>query len=523
MPKDTLIAFYDLEVSPISFDFAVFLILAEFRRRQIAVRHLQVVVVHGGGDGFRQDDAGYDTQNKRWRLQNIIIPLTSLLEATVALNICSNLNAARNIKEAHTGPVFPDGYTIEEPVSEFFLSSIIAASTNGEQLPSFQAPTQARAYMRHWLNKRTKGLRPVTITLRESSYDKARNSKVKEWLEFAKRLDKKRFCPVIVRDTEKCFETQSGRFEGLIQCDIASVNLLLRMALYEESWLNLIVPNGPSELCRLSNSIRYLYFKVVDDSTATTSKLIVASQGIEIGGQMPFATPFQELVWEQDNLETIERHFNKMVLRIETEGEQIQQRDGFQPRRNPMETAVQLQMTGRPEAAVTIYQEILKKDPKNADAWHFLAIIAQQAGRLETAERMVLKAIELRNNSANFFVTASRIERDLNKFEEALQAIQSAIALNTKDADAHADLAELLLKINEQQKSEVAMMRALKLAPSSVELCERAAKLLQTSGNINESINFYRRAVDLREELRRYAIEQSKHMSEIPQLTLETP
>jgi len=67
------------------------------------------------------------------------------------------------------------------------------------------------------------------------------------------------------------------------------------------------------------------------------------------------------------------------------------------------------------------------------------------------------------------------------------------------------------------------MMRALKLEPSSVELCERAAKLLQANGNINESINFYRRAIDLREEMRRNANEQSKHMPEIPQITLETP
>ena len=522
MPEDSLTAFYDLDVSPISFDFAVFLFLAEHHRCQIGAKHLHVVIVPGSADGFREDDAGYDTQNKRWRLQNIIVPLIALLDANVGLEICPTRDTAKIIEQSHNGPVFPVGYTSKEPIAEFFLSSAIAASARGERLPSLQAPSQARAYIRRWLDDRIGGLRPVTITLRESSYNEARNSKIDEWLAFAKRLDPERYCPIIIRDTEKCFDAQSGPFEGLLQCDLASLNLPLRVALYEESWLNLMVPNGPSELCRLSNSIRYLYFKVVDEAAATTSKLIVASQGLEIGGQIPFAASFQELVWENDDLEIIERHFATMAQQIEDAGEKAQRPEILGSKRDPIETAVQLQMTGRAEDAVTIYQKILKSNPKNAEAWHFLSIIAQQAGRLETAEKMVFKAIELRKDNSNFFVTASRIERELEKYEKALQAIRSAIAIDANDAGAHADLAELLQYKNERQKAEAAMMQALKLAPGSVELYERAAKLLQASGNIAESVNFYRRAIDLREEMRRTAHEQSKHMSEIPQITLET-
>ena len=39
--------------------------------------------------------------------------------------------------------------------------------------------------------------------------------------------------------------------------------------------------------------------------------------GFKIGGQMPFATPFQRLVWEDDTLQVIEHEFIKLVHQIE--------------------------------------------------------------------------------------------------------------------------------------------------------------------------------------------------------------
>ena len=43
-----LTAFYDLEVAPISFDFSVFLVLAENQRRQLEAESLRVVIAPVG-------------------------------------------------------------------------------------------------------------------------------------------------------------------------------------------------------------------------------------------------------------------------------------------------------------------------------------------------------------------------------------------------------------------------------------------------------------------------------------------
>ena len=87
---------------------------------------------------------------------------------------------------------------------------------------------------------------------------------------------------------------------------------------------------------------------------------------------------------------------------------------------DPMDLAVRLQMTGRLEDATSIYQKIVQDDPENADAWHLLGIIAHQAGRTEVAEKLVLRALAIKDEQANYYVTISHILRDLDRPDEAV-------------------------------------------------------------------------------------------------------
>jgi tetratricopeptide (TPR) repeat protein len=520
MSNQALFAFYDLEVSPISFDFSVFLILAEMQRRRSNHDELRVVIVPGTQDGFRAENTAYSTNNKRWRLYNIILPLTALLEQDVAIDLCTDRDAARELFTQAVGAVFPLGYTIDEPVADFFLSSLIAASARDEIIPSYRADPQASAYMAEWLESHTEGRKPVSITLRKSSYNETRNSNLDAWLEFARSLDKSVYCPVIVHDTEEVFKSLPDAFDNFLSCPIVSVNLQLRMALFEQSWLNLIVSNGTSELCRLSDRARYLYFKVVVEGEDSASNLLVASQGIEIGGQLPHASKFQRMIWKSDDADVIKQEFLAMAQLIKGDTPSIETSSINKAKRPPIETAVQLQMTGRFEEATSIYQDILQKDPENSDAWHFLAIIAQQAGQIEAAEKMIHRAINLNQAQSNYFVTLAQLEQDLGNSSKAIEALKTALSINPDDAGAYANLAELMFQAGERAQSESLMMRALQLAPATVEFYERAAKMLEKSDNIAEAVKFYQKAIEVREQMLATTRENTRHMSEIPQVSL---
>jgi hypothetical protein len=125
-----------------------------------------------------------------------------------------------------------------------------------------------------------------------------------------------------VPDTAQVFGGIPGEFAGLPIFTEAAVAVGLRMALYERAYLNLGVNNGPMGLCWLNQQTRYITFKILSEAAAQTTADYMQFLGFEIGRSLPFATPWQRWVWEEDTLEVIERAVGEMMplLRSESSG-----------------------------------------------------------------------------------------------------------------------------------------------------------------------------------------------------------
>lgn len=524
----SLTAFFDLQVCPITFDFVVFAALAEMDRVRRNCATIHFVIVPGDKDGFRDDDLAYDLSQKQWRVLNIVLPGCWLFGPHVLVSVCHSREEALQIEERSDGPIFPDSYSVHRPVGDFLWSGVTSAAACGEPIPHVRPSSQATGFIRTWLEKRTDGKRPVTITLRESSHGPVRNSKIDDWITFANTLDAETYCPVFVRDTERFGEPPIDALNNFLICEAASLHIDLRVALYEQSWLNLFIPNGPGVLGMLSRNIRFVMFKMVTEEFVNTSTAHIQSLGFKIGGQMPQATPFQRLVWEPDDLDVIEREFAAMADRIDAGDADFNAGSGDHPyfvaenQEDPMEVALRLQVTGRLEEATAIYQDIVGKDPDNADAWHLLGLIAHQADRPEAAEKMILRAIGLTGGQANYFVNLAAVLKKSGRWEEAANCLWRAVALSPNDAGAHADLAELLAENAEGDKAKSAMLKALKLKPGSIELCERAGQLFHNSGDIEIAANLYRQALDLRRKAAQRHTEAREQLPELPVQTLKT-
>ena len=80
----TLYAVYDLSISPISFDFSAFLIVAERERRARKLDTLFVIIVPKGIFDDHHDNKQYDRIHASWRIQNILVPLTGPSPVAVA-------------------------------------------------------------------------------------------------------------------------------------------------------------------------------------------------------------------------------------------------------------------------------------------------------------------------------------------------------------------------------------------------------------------------------------------------------
>src|SRR5262245_1022964 len=183
----------------------------------------------------------------------------------------------------------------------FTLQDIVAAARAGEQVPMLQPSELARQTVKAWFPDGAR--RPIVITLREADHWPHRNSNIEAWVRFARDLQMQGERVVFVRDTAKTMEA----LYGFTLCPAASVNVDVRMALYERARCNLLVSNGPCGLCFFSD-VPYLYFlEISEDDPHPPNRpgFWPKRNGIPEGGQLPWSKPWQRFIWQSDTYENL--------------------------------------------------------------------------------------------------------------------------------------------------------------------------------------------------------------------------
>jgi hypothetical protein len=319
--SDTLYAFYDLGVAPVSFDFLWFLVGAELERQRRVLQWIHTVIVSGPHGGLRKETGDLEKyitpQERRARVNTLLVPACTLLPNISGVTVAGSRHQAELLVKLAGANVFPTRYEPAFPRYPGPQEPLRAAREEGAKVGVLRATAVDLAAVDDWLAAHGCGSRVVTITLRGYDYVPARNSNVAAWTEFARGLDPARFSIVFVPDTAQCF---TGRFAELEDFPVFSEAALLpglRMALYQHAYLNLGVNNGPMGLCWLNDQTRYITFKMLSPAAPQTTPEYMKFLGFEIGKSLPFATASQQWVWEEDDLETIGRAFEAMVQRLE--------------------------------------------------------------------------------------------------------------------------------------------------------------------------------------------------------------
>lgn len=312
--------FLDLDVTSLTFDNLDSLVLAEMERRRLGLDSVHVVIVPGRAGGMREETAHYaaavNAEARRWRVDNLVVPLFALMPSCAGYTICSDRRHAYMVRMLFPRCVLPRGYWPAFP-SMTLRQQVFAAAQAGQPVfPAIRVPEQAMRYVRAWLEARVQGRRPVVITLRQYGYEASRNSNVAAWVEFGRRLDPAKYLPVFVQDLDTAMGLPPPEMEGLLIFREAPFNMLLRAALYEQAWLNICQMHGPTELMWYNERVRYVAFVTVGSSTETTDEFLRA-YGMEPGKSPPFATPLQKWAWRKDDLEEIEDEFRTMAAAIE--------------------------------------------------------------------------------------------------------------------------------------------------------------------------------------------------------------
>ncbi len=320
----TLYAFYDLGNNNANFEFLNFLFLAEFTRMKQGFPLMHMVIVPPPEDMLKQPGKKYETgevltswRQKGWMVKNVLLPCCWMMNPDMHITVCTNRQEAWNIQHRVSNNVFPPNYSVNSPVGACSIRQVRQAVESIGTLPGLRACAEALNHVQQWIDHHIHGRKPVTVTLRET-FDcmEARNSDIDNWIKFADSIDQEEFCLIFLRDTFRALGPPLPQLRHHLIFHEAPWNLELRMALYELSFLNLFVANGPAHLCMFNRKTRCLIFNRMSTNMFAMSDAYFKSEGLPVGSQWPNATDFQQLVWEGDSLEVIQEHFKRMCKKI---------------------------------------------------------------------------------------------------------------------------------------------------------------------------------------------------------------
>ena len=82
--------------------------------------------------------------------------------------------------------------------------------------------------------------------------------------------------------------------------------------------------------------------------------------------------------------------------------------------------AVAFHRAGQLRQAEQIYRQVLRADPRNADAWHLLGVVAAQVNQHEAAIEHIRRAIDLNPNATAFHANLGAAYQKLKRFDEAV-------------------------------------------------------------------------------------------------------
>lgn len=150
---------------------------------------------------------------------------------------------------------------------------------------------------------------------------------------------------------------------------------------------------------------------------------------------------------------------------------------------------------GRLDEAERGYRAVLAREPRHADAWHLLGMVAQQSGRSDEAVEAIRRALQLSGPQAPYLTNLGVILDTLGRSTEAMETLTQAVVLDPKSYGAVFALASTLGRLGKLAEAELRYREAILLEPGNAAAHNSLGSILQSLGRGDEAEAAYQRAI----------------------------
>jgi len=156
---------------------------------------------------------------------------------------------------------------------------------------------------------------------------------------------------------------------------------------------------------------------------------------------------------------------------------------------------------GRWAQAEALYRQILAAQPEHAEAWHFLGVIAIQAGQPDRALPLIRQALALQPDNPAAHTNLGEACRRLGRVDEAIAHFRRSCEMKPRSPEAHYNLGTALSEAGQREEAVTALRRALELRPDYPEACNNLGNVLQALDRSEEAVAEFHRALQLQPQM----------------------
>jgi protein O-GlcNAc transferase len=160
-----------------------------------------------------------------------------------------------------------------------------------------------------------------------------------------------------------------------------------------------------------------------------------------------------------------------------------------------IQTALQHHNAGRFSQAEAIYRQILEYHPQCADALHWLGVIAQQSGDLQTAVARIREALTLKPAYAEAHYNLGFALQAQGQLEAAAASYDRAIAFKPDFAEAYFNLGNVLKLQGHLEQAIARYRQALTFRLSYAAAYNNLGNTLRQQGRLDEAIACFNNAL----------------------------
>ena len=153
--------------------------------------------------------------------------------------------------------------------------------------------------------------------------------------------------------------------------------------------------------------------------------------------------------------------------------------------------------SGDLRSAAAVYEEVLRRDPRNAEALHLLGLVAYQAGQPAPAIDFMSQAIAINPKAAAMYGNRGLALAAAGRHAEALADYDQAIGLQPQLAEVHHNRAVALHALGRPEEAITGFGRALDLNPRNAGALNDRGAALRALGRRDAALADYDAAVAL--------------------------